>query len=95
MADSGAPAVWGLWNARLGEWFNPGTRKPYYLTAEEARRTIPKAIRQYPFGTWEVREYPLDEEDNPLEEQEAPHAEPAAPGSAAPARSVTAPQVTP
>ena len=95
MADESAPAVWGLWNERLGEWLNPGTRKPYYLTAEEARRTIPKAVRQYPFGMWEVREYPLDDQDDELEEQEAPQDEPAAPGRAAPARSRTAPQVTP
>jgi hypothetical protein len=55
-----SPTVYGLWNDALGEWFNPGTRKPYFATREDAMRMIPLALRQYSMGKWEVREYPLD-----------------------------------
>ena len=62
MADEGGPVVWGLWNQDLGEWFNPGTRKPYFPTQEAARRFLPVVLRQYPMGKWEVHEYPLEEQ---------------------------------
>ena len=75
MASEGKPPVWGLWNSALGEWFNPGTRKPYFPDAESAHRRLPLVMRQYPYGTWEVKEYPLEDEDTP---QRAPgEAEPA------------------
>ncbi len=83
MADDREPVAWGLWNTLLGEWFNPGTRKPYYLSEETARNTIPKAIRQYPMGKWQVREYPLDQDEDAFEETEAPPPEPARPGVSA------------
>lgn len=60
MADGAAP-VWGLFNAGLGEWFNPGTSKPYFKDKEAAHRMLPRAQRQYPMGKWELREYPLTE----------------------------------
>ena len=53
------PTVYGLWNAALGEWFNPGSRRPYFPTREGAMRMIPLALREYSMGKWEVREYPL------------------------------------
>jgi hypothetical protein len=53
------PTVYGLWNEALEEWFNPGTRKPYFASREEAIKLIPLALRQYSMGKWEVREYPL------------------------------------
>jgi hypothetical protein len=62
MADENRPPVWGLWNDALGEWFNPGTRKPYFNTRDEAERRVPIALRQYAFGKWVIREYPLDGE---------------------------------
>ncbi|MBI3974722.1 MAG: hypothetical protein HY332_25885 [Chloroflexi bacterium] len=62
MADEDRPVVWGLWNGTLGEWWNPGTRKPYFATRDEAHRVLPLVMRQYNFGHWEVREFPLDEE---------------------------------
>ncbi len=61
MADEGRPPVWGLWNEALGEWFNPGTSKPYFPTREAAQRMMPLVLRQYGFGKWELREYPLEE----------------------------------
>jgi hypothetical protein len=61
MADE-RKVAWGLWNATLGEWFNPGTSKPYYPTREAAQRMIPLAMREYPMGKWEVRPYPLEDE---------------------------------
>ncbi len=62
MADEGQPQVWGLWNPVLGEWWNPGTSKPYFPSREAAHHRIPAATRQYPIGTWQVRPYPLEEE---------------------------------
>jgi len=53
------PTVYGLWNEALDEWFNPGTRKPYFASRQDAIKLIPLALRQYSMGTWEVREYPL------------------------------------
>jgi hypothetical protein len=61
MADERKPPVWGLWNDHLDDWLNPGTRKPFWLTRDEALHAIPKAVRQYPTGHWEVREYPVEE----------------------------------
>ena len=63
MADESRPTVWGLWNGTLEEWFHPGTSKPYFPSKEEAHRLIPFATRQSPFGTWEVREYPLTDDE--------------------------------
>jgi hypothetical protein len=57
MADEGGPTLWGLWNERLTEWFNPGNRRPFFRSREEVERLIPLAKRQYPFGTWEIREF--------------------------------------
>ena len=54
---------WGLWNPRLTEWFNPGGKRPYVKTREEAERMVRAAMRQYPVGTWEPREY-LAEDDS-------------------------------
>ena len=71
MADERGPVVWGLWNQALGEWFNPGTRKPYFPTQDAARRFLPVVLRQYPMGKWEVWEYPLE-----VEEGEAQPVEP-------------------
>jgi hypothetical protein len=70
MADEGLPPVYGLWNESIQEWFNPGTRRPFYPTREAAIRQIPAAIRQYAMGKWEVKEYPL--EDVALDTTEAP-----------------------
>ena len=53
---------WGLWNQRLTEWFNPGGKRPYVKTREEAERMRRAALRQYPVGTWELREYLAEEE---------------------------------
>ena len=53
---------WGLWNERLTEWFNPGGRRPYVKTREEAERMRRAAMRQYPIGEWELREF-LAEDD--------------------------------
>jgi hypothetical protein len=63
MADGGQVLGWGLWNERLTEWFNPGTRKPYYPSREAAERMIPLARRQYSMGTWELREYRLEDDE--------------------------------
>jgi hypothetical protein len=83
MADERKPPVWGLWNDHLDDWFNPGTRKPFWLTRDEALRAMPKALRQYPMGRWEVREYPLEEPEQALDDDlSQPPAEPAAPGRA-------------
>ncbi|MGH2354926.1 MAG: hypothetical protein ACRDI2_14540 [Chloroflexota bacterium] len=79
MAEERRPPVYGLWNEAIGEWFNPGTRKPYSPTHEAAHHMLPVALRQYPFGTWEVREYPLEEPETALQPAEAPPAEPARP----------------
>lgn len=77
MADGGQVLGWGLWNAQLTEWFNPGTRRPFYPTREAAERMVPMARRQYSMGTWELREYRLEDlEADPnqpeLEPDEAP-----------------------
>jgi hypothetical protein len=66
-ADGGQVLGWGLWNERLTEWYNPGTRKPFYPTKEDAERVFPRARRQYPMGKWELREYRLEdlEQDDP------------------------------
>ena len=94
MADEGKPPVWGLWNTSLGEWWNPGTRKPFYADEDAAARALPKAGRQYSMGRWEVREYPLtDEEEDVLDGGAAPSAAPESPGVRAPVRSETAPEV--
>ena len=55
---------WGLWNQRLTEWFNPGGRRPYVASREAAERMRRAAMRQYPMGTWELREYVADEESD-------------------------------
>ncbi len=60
MADERRPPVWGLWNATITEWFNPGTSKPYFPTRRAAELMLPLVLRQYPIGKWEIREYPLD-----------------------------------
>ncbi|HEX2033496.1 MAG TPA: hypothetical protein VHS99_04860 [Chloroflexota bacterium] len=65
MAEERQPPVYGLWNEALEEWFNPGTRQPYFPTPEAAHRMIPVAQRQYPVGKWEVREYPLQDPETP------------------------------
>ena len=54
---------WGLWNQLLTEWFNPGGKRPYVKTREEAERMLRAAVRQYPMGKWELREF-LAEEDS-------------------------------
>jgi hypothetical protein len=80
LADEGRPPVWGLWNAAITEWFNPGTAKPYFTSREAAARLLPLALRQYPLGKWEIREYPLEEEALDLEAsgaREGPEAAPA------------------
>ena len=75
MAGDRGPQVWGLWNTRMSEWFNPGTVRPYFPTREAAMRMVPLAMRQYPFGKWEPRPYPLvrddvDEDENGGQESE-------------------------
>ena len=77
MADEGGPPVWGLWNDALGEWFNPGTAKPYFRTREEAQHRLPLVLRQYPYGKWQIKEYPVQEE-----EESQPPAEPGRSGLA-------------
>lgn len=67
MADEGRPPVWGLWNATITEWFNPGTSKPYFPTRRAAELMLPLVLRQYPIDKWEIREYPLEEEEPALE----------------------------
>jgi hypothetical protein len=58
--------VWGLWNATLTEWFNPGTSKPYFPTRAAAERMLPLVLRQYPIGKWEILEYPREAEEPDL-----------------------------
>ena len=65
----GQVAGWGLWNERLTEWFNPGGKRPYARTKEEAVRWIPLARRQYPMGKWEAREYVLEDDDEETRDQ--------------------------
>ena len=60
-AGKGEMLGWGLWNPLLTEWFNPGTKKPYYPTKEAAKRMLPRANREYSMGTWELREYRLED----------------------------------
>jgi hypothetical protein len=60
MAEDRPPPVFGLWNETIGEWFNPGTRRPYFSTREAAERAMVRALRDYPMGKWEIREYPVD-----------------------------------
>jgi hypothetical protein len=60
MTEDQYPVVFGLWNESMGEWFNPGTRKPYFPSREAALRVLPLVLRQYSMGRWVVREYPLD-----------------------------------
>ena len=38
MTEDQYPVVFGLWNESMGEWFNPGTRKPYFPSREAALR---------------------------------------------------------
>ena len=54
--------MWGLWNSALEEWWNPGTRQPYFISRDQAHHMLPLVLRQYGYGHWEVREYPLDDE---------------------------------
>ena len=54
---------WGLWNQRLTEWFNPGGKRPFVKTRDEAERMRMAALRQYPIGKWELREYVVEDED--------------------------------
>ena len=61
---------WGLWNQLLTEWFNPGGKRPYVKTREEAERMVRAAVRQYPMGKWELREF-LAEEDSDAESTSA------------------------
>lgn len=56
--DESGPEVWGLWNGHLRDWFNPGTRKPYFATRAAAERMVPLAQRQYARGVWAVHPYP-------------------------------------
>jgi hypothetical protein len=58
---------WGLWNPQLTEWFNPGGKRPYVPTKEEAHHMLVAARRQYPVGKWELREYRLEEDEQPEE----------------------------
>ena len=77
---------WGLWNQRLTEWFNPGGKRPYVKTREEAERMRRAARRQYPVGSWELREYLAEEEadpTDPLDEGRLGTESPAAPRPAA------------
>ncbi len=78
MAEERQPPVYGLWNETMGEWFNPGTRLPYFPTREAALRLVPLALRQYSLGKWELREYPLEEET--LEINDTPPQQPDQPG---------------
>ena len=71
MADGDRVLGWGLWNGRLNEWFNPGTRKPFYPTKEDAERMVPLARRQYSMGKWELREYRLEEDEANAPAEEA------------------------
>jgi hypothetical protein len=80
MAEERPPVVYGLWNEVLEEWFNPGTRRPYFPSRAAAMRLLPLAQRQYSLGKWEVREYPLDV--SPLEGDVQPVAPPAQSGAA-------------
>jgi hypothetical protein len=59
MADQEQPQAWGLWNATLREWFNPGTTRPYFQSRNDAERVMPLARRQWALGTWVVAPYPL------------------------------------
>lgn len=61
MAEHDGPVIWGLWNDRLRDWFNPGTRKAYFPTREAALRALPFAVRQYSMGKWEVRPFVFDD----------------------------------
>jgi hypothetical protein len=63
VADERRRIAWGLWNAALNEWFNPGTSKPYFPTRDAAERVLPLAERQYPMGRWQVAEFPLDADE--------------------------------
>jgi hypothetical protein len=80
MAGESGPTLWGLWNERLTEWFNPGDRRPFARSREEVERLIPLARRQYPFGTWEIREYRPAAEQGGAPEGAAPAGE-AEPGA--------------
>jgi hypothetical protein len=80
MAEEQYPVVFGLWNESIGEWFNPGTRKPYFPSREAALRLLPLALRQYSMGRWVVREYPLD--ISTLDDAGAPVPAPARPNAA-------------
>jgi hypothetical protein len=80
MAEEQFPVVYGLWNESIGEWFNPGTRKPYFPSREAALRLLPGALRQYSMGRWVVREYPLD--ISALDDTGAPVPAPARPSAA-------------
>jgi hypothetical protein len=62
---------WGLWNQRLTEWFNPGGKRPYVKTREEAERMRRAAMRQYPVGAWELREYLAEEESDATDQPDA------------------------
>ena len=61
---------WGLWNERLTEWFNPGGRRPYVKTRAEAERMRRAALRQYPIGTWELREFLAEQNEDSYETDE-------------------------
>ena len=75
---------WGLWNERLTEWFNPGGRRPFVKTREEAERMRRAALRQYPIGTWELREYVVEEDDVVPDENEDEAGATDRPGAARP-----------
>ncbi len=76
---------WGLWNEQLNEWFNPGGRRPYVKTREEAERMRRAALRQYPIGTWELCEYLAeDDEDESSEASDAGEAPTDRPDAARP-----------
>lgn len=61
MSDDAQPQAWGLWNATLRDWFNPGTStRPWFATRQEAVRATASARRQWPLGMWVVTPYPVD-----------------------------------
>lgn len=65
MSEDGQAQAWGLWNAALKDWFNPGTSRPWYPTREAAARAIPNARRQWPRGAWVVLPFPAVEDAAP------------------------------
>lgn len=55
--------AWGVWSPSFGEWLNQGLREPYFTSQREAERALGHARMHYSMGQWEVRRYPLDQEE--------------------------------